>query len=424
MLSYRREDSKWIAGRIFDRLENHYGKGNVFMDIDTIPVGLDFRDHLQQSLQRCDILLAIVGPRWLGTDDEHGHHAIWEEDDWVRIEIESALAKNIPVVPVLIDRLRMPKASELPESLRNFAFRQAAEVDSGVDFRSHMERLIRSMDQHLQLRLAPSRSPSEEPTQYLEKLSGDKAEYSSSESDKSGTNTTAIATVLHRRWAATDSVVMARFAAGSWIGIWSLLLASELMAFLGDQIIDSKSRTLFIVGSSLPLGASGLLLFGRRFCKYLISRGQKFKLAVPLVLIGIAMLASVPTVFDLTEPPIHYPAATAWPIILIGGFGLMLVVAVPISQLFIAQRHTAYFRWLGLGFVMLGLGVADVKPTSAFFPGLDWRVRAVLIFTFTLSGTALVLALAACAFLRAALRPAIWTKGKRTLSATEPGEAI
>lgn len=97
MLSYRRDNSKWIAGRIFDRLEDHYGKGNVFMDIDAIPVGLDFREHLKHSLQRCDILLAIVGPKWLGTD-EHGHHAIAEETDWVRIEIETALAKKIPVI--------------------------------------------------------------------------------------------------------------------------------------------------------------------------------------------------------------------------------------------------------------------------------------------------------------------------------------
>jgi hypothetical protein len=107
-----------MAGRIFDRLEDHYGKNNVFMDIDTIPIGLDFREHLQQTLQRCDILIAIVGPRWLGTD-AHGHHAISEETDWVRIEIETALANGIPVVPVLIDRLQMPRASELPESLRN-----------------------------------------------------------------------------------------------------------------------------------------------------------------------------------------------------------------------------------------------------------------------------------------------------------------
>src|ERR1700720_4055757 len=149
VLSYRRDDSKWIAGRIFDRLEGHYGRGNVFMDIDTIPVGLDFREYLQQSLDRCDILLAVVGPRWLVTD-EPGRHAITDETDWVRIEIETALAKKIPVIPILIDRLRMPKASELPDTLRDFTFRQAAEVDSGVDFRSHMDRLIRSMDQYLQ----------------------------------------------------------------------------------------------------------------------------------------------------------------------------------------------------------------------------------------------------------------------------------
>jgi hypothetical protein len=148
VLSYRREDSKWIAGRIFDRLEDHYGKGNVFMDIDAIPIGLDFREHIQQNLDRCDILVAVVGPQWLA-HDETGQLRIADETDWVRIEIEAALNKKIPVVPVLIDQSRMPKPGVLPESVRNFAFRQAATVDSGVDFRAHMERLIRSIDRHL-----------------------------------------------------------------------------------------------------------------------------------------------------------------------------------------------------------------------------------------------------------------------------------
>jgi hypothetical protein len=147
-LSYRREDSKWIAGRIFDRLESHYGKGDVFMDIDVIPVGVDFREHIRVILKCCDILLAIVGPRWPGVD-EAGPPRIADENDWVRIEIEACLEKNIPVIPVLVDRAHMPSPSDLPESMRPFAFRQAAHVESGVEFRSQMDRLIRSIDEHL-----------------------------------------------------------------------------------------------------------------------------------------------------------------------------------------------------------------------------------------------------------------------------------
>jgi TIR domain len=115
------------------------------MDIDAIPVGLDFREHIQETLDRCDILLAVIGPRWAGTQED-GQPRIADEADWVRLEIEAALAKKIPVIPALIDRSRMPKATELPESLRPFAFRQAADIDSSRDFHAHMDRLIRSMD--------------------------------------------------------------------------------------------------------------------------------------------------------------------------------------------------------------------------------------------------------------------------------------
>jgi hypothetical protein len=160
VVSYRRDDSKWIAGRVFDHLEAQYGKGRVFMDIDSIPYGLDFREHIRNTLDRCDILVVVIGPRWLETNEE-GHARILAETDWVRIEIEAALARKIPVIPALIDRARMPKPSELPESMQSFAFRQAADIDSGRDFRAHMERLIRSMNDLLKTVQAQAPPPPE-----------------------------------------------------------------------------------------------------------------------------------------------------------------------------------------------------------------------------------------------------------------------
>jgi hypothetical protein len=156
VISYRREDSQGITGRIFDRLEGHYGQGHVFMDIDNIPYGIDFREHLQETLNRCDILIVVVGPRWFGLNEE-GQPRLFEEADWVRIEVGSALAKKVPVVPLLVEGARMPKPNELPEDLRGFAFRQAATLDTGVDFRVHMERLIKSMDRVLALKNAPAK---------------------------------------------------------------------------------------------------------------------------------------------------------------------------------------------------------------------------------------------------------------------------
>lgn len=146
VISYRRDNSKWIADRIFDRFESHYGKGNIFMDIDSIPFGLDFRDHIRETLDRCEVMIALVGPNWIGRDPTGAH--ILNETDWVRIEVEAALKKKIPVIPVLIDGSRMPKPDELPDSLKNFVFRQAAGVDR-EHFHSQMDKVIASIDQHL-----------------------------------------------------------------------------------------------------------------------------------------------------------------------------------------------------------------------------------------------------------------------------------
>jgi hypothetical protein len=148
VISYRRDDSKWITGRIFDRLEDHYGHGQVFMDIDNIPIGMDFRRHLQRTLARCDILIAVIGPDWVAPD-QTGRSRLLDETDWVRVEIETALAKGVPVVPLLVDDAQMPQPAQLPGELRDFAFRQAARVDTGVDFRAHMQRLIGSLDRLL-----------------------------------------------------------------------------------------------------------------------------------------------------------------------------------------------------------------------------------------------------------------------------------
>src|SRR5262245_17340226 len=120
VVSYRRADSAAIAGRIFDRLVSHYGEDAVFMDVDDIPFGIDFRQHIKGVLESCDVLLAVVGPRWAGLSAEGAR--IKDAADPVRVEVESALQRGLPVIPVLVDGARMPAASELPEALQPFAF--------------------------------------------------------------------------------------------------------------------------------------------------------------------------------------------------------------------------------------------------------------------------------------------------------------
>ncbi len=139
-LSYRREDSVAIAGRLYDRLQSAFGRQNVFMDFDSIPAGVDFRDHISQTIEHSRVVIALIGPNWLG--DTSVSRRIDDPADFVRLEIALALARGIPVIPVLINQTEMPKPDLLPDDLRALAFRNALPLDSGRDFHSHAERLV------------------------------------------------------------------------------------------------------------------------------------------------------------------------------------------------------------------------------------------------------------------------------------------
>jgi hypothetical protein len=148
IISYRRADSAAISGRIFDRLASHYGDDAVFMDVDKIPFGTDFREHIRKVLLEGDILLAVIGPNWLGKGAD-GTSRIKDEADPVRVEVETALRQKTRVIPVLVDGAAMPSTADLPDALRDLAYLNAAPLDVGRDFRAHMDRLIRSIDEVL-----------------------------------------------------------------------------------------------------------------------------------------------------------------------------------------------------------------------------------------------------------------------------------
>jgi len=148
-ISYRRDDSMDITGRIFDRLTSRYGRDTVFRDIDNIPPGIDFRQHIRASIDESNVLMVVVGPHWMGRD-RHGQPRLRAETDYVRIEVEAALSRNIPVIPLLVGGAVMPEPSQLPDSLREFAYRNAVQIDSGRDFEHHMNGLIRATDAIMQ----------------------------------------------------------------------------------------------------------------------------------------------------------------------------------------------------------------------------------------------------------------------------------
>jgi len=145
-ISYRRKDSDAITGRIRDRLAQHFGERSVFMDIDNIPLGIDYRDHIQKALNEADVLLLIMGPTWSGPI-ESGSARIHDPADPVRVEAEAALRHGIPTIPVLVGGAAMPSPTELPETLEPLRYRNAAIVEAGLDFNAHIDRLIRAIEQ-------------------------------------------------------------------------------------------------------------------------------------------------------------------------------------------------------------------------------------------------------------------------------------
>jgi TIR domain len=155
-ISYRREDSAAVVYHIYEILTARYGSGSVFVDIDDVPSGVDFREHLKAELDQTDLVLAVVGPRWCG-ERESGASRINDDNDFVRAEIESAFSHKITTIPILVLGANMPKPEELPASLQEFFFLNATRVDTGVDFYHHVDRLIRSIDEILKghYRLSP-----------------------------------------------------------------------------------------------------------------------------------------------------------------------------------------------------------------------------------------------------------------------------
>jgi hypothetical protein len=150
-LSYRRADTKSIIGRISERLEWRFGKSAVFLDFDSIPGGYNFREYLEATLLRSRAVVAVIGSNWYGSIGV-SRPRLFDESDWVRLEIETALQKKIPIIPVLVDRVSMPKASELPESLRGLLDCQAVDLDPGRDFNVHIRHLFTAIEERTGLR--------------------------------------------------------------------------------------------------------------------------------------------------------------------------------------------------------------------------------------------------------------------------------
>ena len=144
-ISYRRIDTAGHAGRLCDRLRAHFGRQNVFMDLDTIPPGRDFVTAIEEAVGSCDALVALIGRDWLPATNAAGGRRIDDPEDSVRVEIASALRRSTLVIPVLVEGATMPSSRDLPEDVARLARHNALEASDGRwDY--DMDRLIQALE--------------------------------------------------------------------------------------------------------------------------------------------------------------------------------------------------------------------------------------------------------------------------------------
>ncbi len=149
-IAYRRQDTQHVAGRIYDRLSERYGPDRVFKDVDSVPLGVDYRVHVEGLVALCQGAAILIGPAFLG-EGMHGARRIDEPTDLLRAEIRSVLKSGIPVIPVLVDGAQVPREEEMPDDISALAFRNGLSVREDPHFHDDVDRLIEGLDRILEV---------------------------------------------------------------------------------------------------------------------------------------------------------------------------------------------------------------------------------------------------------------------------------
>jgi hypothetical protein len=147
-INYRRGDEPGFAQALLGRLEQAFPADRLFIDVDSIPPGEDFVQVIESQIALCDVLLAMIGKSWVHVKDERGRRRLDDPNDFVRIEIESALRQGKRVIPVLVHYAQMPRADELPEAIRPLATRNAVRL-THERFRADVQGLVKALERAL-----------------------------------------------------------------------------------------------------------------------------------------------------------------------------------------------------------------------------------------------------------------------------------
>ena len=144
-ISYRRDDTQYVTDSIYDHMIRHFGEDNIFLDVENIPFGINFRKYLAQQVAFNDVVLVIIGPDWARIMQERAE----QDNDFVRIEIESALQQEKLVIPVLVKDAQMPNFSDLPDSLSELQWLNLAPIRRKPDLDEDCKRLAEGIKQAL-----------------------------------------------------------------------------------------------------------------------------------------------------------------------------------------------------------------------------------------------------------------------------------
>jgi sulfate permease, SulP family len=147
-ISYRRDDTRDIAGRMYDWLAGKLPQNEIFFDVDTIPIGVDFKKNISDALSDSAVVLALVGDKWLNPNWRRSRWLFGSKprEDFVQVEIESALELGVPIVPLLIHDVSMPDLESVPSSIAEFVSLNAAPIRSGRDFHEDMVRVLEQIE--------------------------------------------------------------------------------------------------------------------------------------------------------------------------------------------------------------------------------------------------------------------------------------
>jgi TIR domain len=144
-ISYRRDDASFPAGRIYDHIVARFPHSQVFMDVDNLEPGVDFVEAIESSVGSCEVLLAVIGQRWLSSADEKGRRRLDNPTDFVRLEVATALKRGIRVIPVLVEGAFVPEIDQLPDDLKALVRRNALDI-SHNRFNSDVARLVKAIE--------------------------------------------------------------------------------------------------------------------------------------------------------------------------------------------------------------------------------------------------------------------------------------